>query len=138
MARFEKTVFTVDEESLAEQDEYFYDWLHEQGPEKVEEAVTLFARELMDYFDTCNDGIWDCMKAVEYRMGYEEADLYARTHAGMRLSLTDLLEAKGYDGCSIDVRKMADPLPHAYVSGYEFVPGRPLEAWHGDRCGEEG
>ena len=72
MARFEKTVFSVDEESLAEQDEYFYDWLHEQGPEKVEEAVTLFASELMDYFDQCGDGIWACMRAVEDRMGYEE------------------------------------------------------------------
>ena len=88
------------------------------------------------YFKITEDGEHNHYEFDElaWCMGYEEADLYARTYAGMRLSLTDLLEAKGYDGCSIDVRKMADPLPHAYLSGYEFVPGRPVVAWRSDKA----
>jgi len=66
---------------------------------------------------------------LAWDMSYDEADEYAMAYAGMTLNLTNSLKLKGYDGCSIDIRKMADPEPHAYVSGYEFVPGRPLEVW---------
>ncbi len=69
-------------------------------------------------------------------MSLEEALDFARVHASMPLTLTDLLERKGYDGCSFDVRKMADPEPHAYVASYEFMPGRGITEWHNEECHE--
>jgi hypothetical protein len=85
------------------------------------------------YFNEGKDGReWGEFFPLVWDMSYMEANEYAKNYAGMRLNLAHSLACKNYDGCSIDIRKMADPLPHAYVAGYEFVPDQPLEAWISD------
>lgn len=76
-----------------------------------------------------NDREWGESECIVNGMSYEEADDFAWSYASMTLNLTDSVKLKGCDGCSIDVRKMADPEPHAYISGYEFCPGHTVNAW---------
>jgi hypothetical protein len=75
---------------------------------------------------------WGAFATLVWNMSFEEASEYARNYADMTLSLTESLKLTGYDGCSLDVRKMADPEPHAYLLSYDFAPGRPVEVWASD------
>lgn len=79
---------------------------------------------------------WCEFVPLAWNMSREEADEYARNYANMTLNLTAALERKGCDGCSLDVREMADPEPHAYVASYEFMPGRGVDVWHDEECHE--
>ena len=73
---------------------------------------------------------------LAWNMSYEEADEYARNYANMTLNLTNAINRKGCDGCTLDVRKMPDPYPHAYIASYEFMPGRGIDVWHFEECHE--
>lgn len=70
-----------------------------------------------------------------YGLAYERArELATKERALLELMLQ--LRYEEYDGVSVDVRQMADPEPHAYEACFEVVPGRRLDAWHGDECHE--
>ncbi len=88
------------------------------------------------FFHEREEREWGEFRPLAWNMSYEEADEYARNYANMTLNLTTALERKGYDGCSLDVRKMPDPEPHPYITSYEFMPGRKVDVWHAEECHE--
>ena len=70
----ERVVYTIDSDDIEAYESFgepdYVAWINERG--LTDEVLDLWAEKLMELFDDCYDGVFDCFYETLLDLGYEE------------------------------------------------------------------